>query len=163
MEQPSENSRKKKRDRDVDVPDAVSNPDGPGYICNFCDREDKFHSKVDTQNHYKICRLGPIVLLQNLKLGFISKDTTSYVCLRCGVKLKSKNAINYHLKTHQRKLLTRTENESDSEAVKLNNDELNQAVAEKNQEIMRLREENCRFREEMEKIKGKQMDFILVR
>lgn len=91
---PPEQPRAKKRKRDIEVPAAVKHPCGLGFICNFCDRKDPFHSRENTEDHYKICKYGPAAIQQNLNMGFIYKHKTNYVCIHCGQILKSKNAIN---------------------------------------------------------------------
>lgn len=90
---------KKKRVRVVQVPAAVKHPTEPGFVCNYCSREKTFHSKIDTETHYSICKFGPVVARANVKLGYVCQSSTSYVCFHCGHKLKSINAIKYHMNT----------------------------------------------------------------
>lgn len=97
----TEQPKTKKRKRDIEVHKAVRNPVGPGFVCYYCNRENAFHSEADAEGHYKICHFGPIVIQKNWDLGYIYQNVKSYVCVQCGNKLKSKNAIIYHMKTHQ--------------------------------------------------------------
>lgn len=94
----SNKSRYKKKIRELEVPDTVKNPDGPGFMCYYCNKGTPFHSRQDAESHYAICHIGPVVLIENLKLEFIYKGSNRYVCLHCGHLFKSKNAIMYHIK-----------------------------------------------------------------
>lgn len=65
-----------------DIESAVSNPNGNGFVCYFCDRETEkpFHSAGDTKKHYKICKFGPTAIVQNFKSGYIYKNPMSCMC-----------------------------------------------------------------------------------
>lgn len=68
-----------------------------GYPCSFCCRPKAYNSKSDIQKHYKSCHFGPAMLRKNLKLGFIYISNVSFVCVNCGKRLKSKNAVLLHI------------------------------------------------------------------
>lgn len=80
---------------------AVKNKKGQiGFDCNFCERTQTFDKTRDALYHYTICHFGPHIIRHNLNVGFIYRGKNMFVCVHCGMNVKTKQGMECHLKIH---------------------------------------------------------------
>lgn len=109
------------------VSNTIKNINQDGFPCNFCCRPKPYNSKSDIRKHYQSCHFGPRMIRKNFKLGFVYKNDVSYICVKCGKRLKSKNAVLIHINRYHSDCDENATNDDDSQILKVMKNKKKQA------------------------------------